>query len=442
MKREIHKRLSELISDTNNNDVLIIEGARQVGKSYLVNSVLKEIDTPYLAFDLEKNAKIRREISKTDDFYDFGALMTDRYNLQPGSILFFDEAQECSKLAEYVKLFKEDWKDTKVILTGSSMNRFFPKTVRIPVGRTKSMRVFSFSFSEFIKFVKGDQLSDFILSAPEKIPMSRHQLLLEFFDDYIVTGGYPEAVKAYKAGQQPRPIIEEIMASLEEDFQRKEAYQTGLFENTIRAVANHLGSPSKYTHIDATKHYAKQIIQAMRSWHILIEVAQYSHDPNRSDFLPKRYLHDIGVANMFRALAVPSISILNTIDPVLRTPLGGIFENATLLNLLAGTSASRSISTWKKGKPSDIEVDFTIDIEDGKIKIPIECKATEKIQKRHYKNISHYLNLTGQNFGILVSAAPYQKIVPEPGRCILNLPIYLATSSNIIRYFEKYTHKH
>ena len=182
MKREIHKRLSELISDTNNNDVLIIEGARQVGKSYLVNSVLKEIDTPYLAFDLEKNAKIRREISKTDDFYDFGALMTDRYNLQPGSILFFDEAQECSKLAEYVKLFKEDWKDTKVILTGSSMNRFFPKTVRIPVGRTKSMRVFSFSFSEFIKFVKGDQLSDFILSAPEKIPMSRHQLLLEFFE--------------------------------------------------------------------------------------------------------------------------------------------------------------------------------------------------------------------------------------------------------------------
>ncbi len=438
MKREIHKALSTLISDTQDNDVIIIEGARQVGKSYLVNDVLKEIERPHLAFDLEKNAKIRREISKTEDFFDFEALMTDRYNLKPGSILFFDEAQECSRLAEYVKLFKEDWKEIKVILTGSSMTRFFPKTVRIPVGRTKSMRVFSFSFSEFVRYIKGDRLSDYILSAPEKVPISRHTLLLELFDDYIVTGGYPEAVKALKDGKPTRPIIEEIMASLEEDFERKEAYQPGLFENTIRAVANHLGSPSKYTHIDTTKYYAKQIINAMKSWHIIIEVPQYSHDPNRSDFLPKRYLHDIGVANLFRTLSIPPISLLHTVDPILRTPLGGIFENATLLNLLSGTSASRTVATWKKGKQANIEVDFTVDAEDGKTKIPVECKATEKIQKRHYKNILHYLNLTGQNFGILVSAAPYLKINSEPGKVILNLPVYLATNLNIMKYFKKY----
>jgi len=61
------------------------------------------------------------------------------------------------------------------------------------------MCIFSFCFSEFVKFIKGRPLYEYILSAPEKIPASRHRLLLELFDDYMVTGGYPEAVKAFNS---------------------------------------------------------------------------------------------------------------------------------------------------------------------------------------------------------------------------------------------------
>ncbi len=196
--------------------------------------------------------------------------------------------------------------------------------------------------------------------------------------------------------------------------------------------------PSKYTHIDDTKYHAKQIINAMKSWHILLEVTQHSHDPNRSDFLPKRYLYDLGVANILRSLPIPAVSLANTVDPLLRTPLGGIFENAVLLNLLSGESASKSISTWKRGGQADIEVDFVVDYGNGKVKIPVECKATTRVQKRHYKNINHYLDITGQSFGILASAAPFQVILSTPGRTILNLPVYLATNSNIISYYEHF----
>lgn len=438
MKRDIHDKLAALIADKHNMDVIVVEGARQVGKTYLVNSVLREIKRPNLAFDLEKDRKVRREISRTEDFHDFEVLMTDRYKLKPGSVLFFDEAQECGRLAEYVKAFKEDWRDIQVVLSGSSMNRFFPKSVRIPVGRTKSIRVFGFGFSEFVRYIRGDHLSDLINRYPREIPSSRHRLLLELFDDYIMTGGLPEAVKAHGAGKPAAPVIEEIMASLEEDFQRKEAYRPNLFENTLRAIANHLGAPSKYTHIDDTKYHAKRIIDALKSWHILLEVTQLSHDPNRSNFLPKRYLHDLGIANILRSLPIPTISLVNTVDPLLRTPLGGVFENAVLLNLLSGESASKSITTWKRGGQADIEVDFVVDHKNGKIKIPVECKAATRIQKRHYKNINHYLDITGQSFGILASAAPFQVISPTPGRTILNLPIYLVTRSNIISYLEHY----
>ena len=85
--------------------------------------------------------------------------------------------------------------------------------------------------------------------------------------------------------------------------------------------------------------------------------------------------------------------MLNTIDPILRTPLGGVFENAVLLNLLQGASAFKSVATWKKGKQAGIEVDFTVDVIDARTRIPVECKATTSIQKRHYKNIIHYLEV-------------------------------------------------
>jgi len=438
MKREIHNQLYTYINDTKRRDVIVIEGARQVGKSYLVNHVLESIKKHVFSVDLEKEPKLRHQINQTENFTDFKTLMMDQYGLINNSVLFFDEAQECQKLAMYVKSFKEDWDGVKVILTGSSMNRFFPKTIRIPVGRMKSMCVYPFSFSEFIRFIHGNDLADFILSAPETIPNSRHIKLLEIFDIFQTTGGYPEAVKAYHNNESAREIIEEIIASLEEDFQRKEGYQPGLFGNALRGVANHIGSPSKLTHIDTTKYYAKQVIELMKTWHIILEVDHYSFDPNHSNFLPKRYLHDVGVANVFRTLSVPPVSVINTLDPLMRTPLGGLFENAVLINLLQGGSAYKKISTWKKSQKGNIEVDFIVDAQNSPQKIPIECKATTKIQKKHIKNIIYYLEATGQKFGIVVSAAALETFKLNHDIIVMNLPVYLANAVNINAYFQKY----
>jgi len=438
MKREIEKKLKELISANNQNNVIIIEGARQVGKSYLVNRVLKSQDMPYVSFDLEKDPKVRKAINRTEDFNDFRTLMEDQYGIRKNSILFLDEAQESKKLAGYVKSFKEDWQGVHVILTGSSMNRFFDKETRIPVGRTRTITVFSFNFSEFIEYVKGDELAGFLRSAPENVATSRHNFLLDLFDEYILVGGYPEVVFAYKNKEPYYNVINEILSDLEEDFQRKEEYKPQLFRDIITNVANYIGSPSKLTHFNTTKYYAKQAIEALKGWHILLEVEQRPSDVNRTGFLPKRYLYDIGIVNRERSLTMPSISVIKTIDPVLRTPLGGLFENALLLNLMNGESTSYKIATWKKGKASDIEVDFILDLPEYNIRIPIECKASIVVKSKHYKNLLHYLRTSEQKFGVLVSAAPFQKITVSKGITILNIPIYLANKDNIKSYYRKF----
>lgn len=439
MQRDVEPILIRMLADERHREVILVEGARQVGKSYMVGRVLRALDRPKVSMDLEKDRKTARLIDKTADFEDFRTLMRDQCGLtEDGSILFLDEAQECPVVAGYVKSFKEDWPGVRVVLTGSSMNRLFKPGTRIPVGRTRSLCVFPFNFSEFLRCLGRDELADFVNAAPDAVPPSRHDHLLELYDRYLHVGGYPEAVKALAAGDPADPIIDEIVGTLQDDFTRKEDYEPALFEDTIRAVAGHVGSPSKYTHIDATKYYAKKVLEAMKAWHLVLEVRPHALDPQHSDFLPKRYLHDLGVVNRHRTMAVPSVSLLRTLDPPLRTPLGGLFENAVLLSLLEGESAKKRVGTWRKAASSAMEVDFVLDAGEAGMKIPIECKAALTVRRRHVDGVAGYLALTQQRFGVIVTAAPLGLVRPgEPCR-ILNVPAYLATKANILKYARRH----
>jgi len=125
---------------------------------------------------------------------------------------------------------------------------------------------------------------------------------------------------------------------------------------------------------------------------------------------------------------------------MMRTPLGGLIENAVLIQLLSGESASKHIGTWKKGTNSDIEVDFIYNLPELGLSLPVECKAALRIKRKHYKNIIHYLELTGQPVGILVSAAPLQ-ILTVNDKSVINIPVYLANKPNIQEYARRSLHR-
>lgn len=433
MKREIEETLkSTLLSD--DQRVILLEGARQVGKSYLMNRIISDMDCRTISFDLEKNRSFRRDLDATESFDDLKALLSLRHGVKDGDLLFIDEAQESRKLAGYVKSFKEDWPELKVVLTGSSMNRLFKADTRLPVGRTRSFCLFGFSFSEFVECIHSEEAAQFIRSAPEHIEPSVHRIMLELYDHYLKTGGYPEAVLAAKNKADPDAVMDEIILSQEDDFSRTEAYEPELFRMSLRAVANHVGSPSKLTQWDVTKYRAKQVIDAMKRWHLLLEVNMQSLNPERDGFLPKRYLHDVGLVNRFRAIAAPPVSLINTVSPALRTPLGGLFENAVLINLLSGQSAYAEIGTWKQNSQAGREVDFVL--QKGSQRIPIECKASLKLKKAHSSNVDAYLQAAQQPVGFVVSAAPFQ-IIEKGGHHIVNLPVYLASRKNIECFSER-----
>lgn len=433
MKRLLQSKLEDMLR-SDDQRVILLEGARQVGKSYLVNCALKSLNMPFFSFDLEKNRLFRHELDETTSFSDFRALLQLRYGVTNGSVLFIDESQESRTLARYIKSFKEDWPELKVLLTGSSMNRLFDETTRIPVGRTRSLCLFGFSFSEFVQCVHGEDLAALVRTVPDVIEPSVHRLLLELFDRYMHVGGYPEAVLAHHRGEDFKGVVEEIIMTQEDDFARKEAYDPELFRMTLRAVANHIGSPSKYTHLDTTKYKAREVISAMKAWHLLLEVEVKSLDPERDGFFPKRYLHDLAMINRFRAVAAPPLSLINTVSPALRTPLGGAFENAVLIHLLSGLSAYAEVATWKQGSSNGMEVDFIV--ESGDARIPVECKAATTLKRSHYSAVLAYLRAAQQHVGLVVSAAPFEQIETD-GKRIINLPVYLANRTVIENLVNK-----
>lgn len=428
-KRNRSADLAALLTN-DSRDVIVVEGARQVGKTTLIEDLLERQHPQSVKINLETNLIACNEIDRTRSFDDFALYLANQFGFkdQPGSVLFIDEAQESQTLGRYVRSFKEQWKHARVILTGSSMSRLFREDQRIPVGRYTNLLITPLTFAEFLSATGKEALVDLLLNFRERpsedlITESAHRFLLEEVNNYFTVGGLPAVVSHFIAGQNWRNIRRDILLSQAEDFIRKsELKDKFTVIAALKGVANNLGSASKFTQLNEKYNIAKQLASILRSWKLVFEVAQRGSMAT-SSFFPKRYLYDIGIAQDLRELPFPEISLLRTLSSALRTPLGGLMENALLLQLLSDSSV-HSISGWRNSSDENKELDFVV--RSGDI-WPIECKSSLKLSTKHFYGIREYLKVSGLRSGYLVSLAPF-KVLDEGQSKLINLPFYLAQS--------------
>ncbi|MBF0103904.1 MAG: ATP-binding protein [Deltaproteobacteria bacterium] len=421
--RKTHNYLKSLINKNSPpHDVILLGGARQVGKSTLIKDVLDDYKN-VCQVNLEEDVILAKKIDQTSSFDEFEYLIKTTLGFNPllNQILFIDEAQESKKLGSYVRFIKEKWEKTKCILTGSSMKNLFQD--RAPVGRVQSLTLGPLSFYEFLcgnkrdglvpiidDFIKNRHVSDFF-----------HKEFLENFDRYLQIGGLPEVVTTHLKSGDYRLKRAGLLKLQEDDFLRKEIFKKQyLFRDCLRGVANHLGSPSSLVHISENSYNAKEIISLMTKWNLIHEVEQHGF-ASTTHYHPKRYVYDVGIAQDIRNMPFPRLSVLETRDPALRTQLGGIFENAVLISLKEHKMGQVDISGWKKSPHDSAEVDFVLRTEKT---IPIECKASLKVTPRAFANIRQYLKLAGVATGFLISLAPFE-IFKDMDFQLINLPVYL-----------------
>ena len=427
MKREGESKLVRFLDRHEiHPSVLIVQGARQVGKTYLVVEALQSRDR-VVSINLEKDPALKLDIDRTSNFQEFTDLLRQRSGFRPGEnqVLFIDEAQESERLGTYVRQMKEDWSWSKTILSGSSMNRLFSLDTRIPVGRIEYLQVFPFSFSEFLRF----QNQDYLLheaSRSFEVSDTLHSNLVKLYDGYLHFGGMPEVVKALTQQGEPDKILSFLIASQRDDFLRKEKLQSHLFMDAVKGIANHVGSTSKFSHVTPKITDGKKVIQLLLDWFIALEVEVKGSSPTQR-FWPKRYLYDSGILRFVRDTAIPRISVIETLDEVLRTPLGGLVENSVLIDLLSvGGGGYTPISSWKKNNKEPVEVDFIA--KTGDKTVPIEVKASLRIHQRHAKNLVAYCERFKIKHGLLVSFDKPSRMKFGPICEVENVPAYKITN--------------
>jgi len=428
MDRAIFSEIQDFIIRSKVHSILLVKGARQVGKTYAVEAVLDRVDLPSTRINLERDITTRDRIDRSVDFDDFTFLLKSSFGFQEDEpqIVFIDEAQESSKLGSYVRFMKEDWKNKKVILTGSSTSRLFKKGQRVPVGRFASIKIGPFTFEEYLRFFDKGALLEAISICERKPPSELiHQNFLEEYDRYLEIGGMPQVLEAVKNGENYNNIRTALILSQREDFISKTQIEDAqLFDECLIAVANHVGSPSKYSDVSGSYHYTKKTMSVMANWLLVLEVHRQGSDPNKGDFLPKRYVYDIGVLRHYQNRPFQNVSILDASQPELRTYLGGVFENAVLIDLEGRYFKQGPITTWKAGRTSSNEVDFVIARDD--CYIPIECKASLRVTNRTFVNVKRYLEHSKQEIGYVISAAPFQRFDTKSFK-LINFPVYMSS---------------
>ena len=193
---------------------LIVWGARQVGKTYLVKEIFAETyyKNNYIYIDCKKEDEIREFCSETanaEKIIEYISLRKGK-QINEKTLLIFDEVQECPNIISSLKYFCQDYREISVIATGSMVRIKLQRETHkrgsnendkflFPVGKINQITVYSMTFDEFLMNSNKILYNAIKKAYEDKQPLDSqiHELALEQVYKYLLIGGMPEAVEAY-----------------------------------------------------------------------------------------------------------------------------------------------------------------------------------------------------------------------------------------------------
>jgi uncharacterized protein len=410
MKRKIYQ---DLLNWKNSDDrkPLILQGARQVGKTYIVN----------VLFGAENYANVvycnfEKEPGLSDFFIDLnpktilGKLANHkRREILPSyTLIVFDEIQACPEALTSLKYFCEEANEYHLIATGSllgvSVNR---KESSFPVGKVEFLNMYPMDFEEFLLANNAKYLIDeinecFNLNKP--MPEPFHQEALTLYKTYLYVGGMPEVVEEYLKNKNYDMVKIKQLAILE-------------------AYLNDMGKYNKATEVPKTKQVYKNISTQLARENRKFKFSSIKSGGRASEFanaiewlclagvanqlyrieqikLPlnaykslndfKFYMNDVGICSASQDILIDDILFDN---PAFSCFTGGLAENFVNNQLITNKLNS---FYWTSGNQA--EIDFITRINNDVI--PIEVKASDNTRSR---SLNEYINRFNPEYSIRVS---------------------------------------
>ena len=430
MRRQLE---NELIQWKNQPDRLpiILRGARQVGKSYLIEEFGKKHFQSLVTLNFEFQPTLKSCFESLDPSRIIPAIeILTQSQVQAGNcLLFLDEIQECPEAILSLRYFKEKMPNLHVIAAGSLLEfTLHEERFSFPVGRVQFMFLKPLSFHEFLDGLGETQawegLSRLTLSEP--CPRGLHDHFLMLFRQYLLVGGMPAAVNAYVNQNRSFLAAQRVHQAL------LQAYQSDFGKYATRTQHKHLqrffekaplvvGSHFKYVEIDpeARSRELKTALQQL-CWAGLVHCVYETNAsgiPLRSqadDAKFKLLFLDIGL--MQTAGGVDAKTLWE--EDILQIRSGSLAEQVVGQELLAYQDCYEPphLYFWKREKKnSEAEVDYVIQL--GSQIIPVEVKSGKT---GHLKSLLRFIAEKKSPLGIKISSAPlsFEKQV-------LSVPLYM-----------------
>ncbi len=247
---------------------LVIRGARQVGKTYLVRKFSANNGLQLVELNFEKRLDLKT-LFDTNDPKRILLNLESHFNITINplkSVLFLDEIQAVPELLAKLRWFAEEMPELPVLAAGSLLEFVLEDhQFSMPVGRVGYLYLEPFSFEEFIAAKGLDKLVTYLESytLSDSLPHTIHEQLVELFQEYTLVGGLPAAVSRWfqtESLSQVNEIHHNLVATYRDDFAKYAGrIQTENLEKVLLAVPKMLGEKFVYSQV-------KPIVRAQKAF--------------------------------------------------------------------------------------------------------------------------------------------------------------------------------
>lgn len=388
----LHRKIEKTLVDwlKKEKKALLIDGARQVGKTYIIRKVLENNHYDYIEFNLIETPEIIGLLANcetVDDLITNLSLFSDKPFVKGKTVIFFDEIQEFKELATKIKFWVDEG-SFRYIFSGSLLGVELKNIKSAPVGYLKTVTMYPMDFEEFLQIYNfTDELKESLYASfVERKPINEevHNRMMKIFNTYLNVGGMPAAVKSFNETKSLEDVISEhddIVVQYKKDFTKyekedKKPYLTQIYD-LIPAELN--AQNKRFNFSDLKKGLRYERSEDNFVWLSSAGVALPAYNTsaptvplllNEKSSLFKLFLSDVGMLTTLygRATKMQLLSNDQNIN------YGAIYENVVAQELKAHGFKLYYFNSKKTG-----EVDFVIEY-NGKI-MPIEVKSGKDYRK-------------------------------------------------------------
>lgn len=370
--------------------IMILEGARQIGKSFIIREVGKKLYDNFIEINFaedDEGPKIFKGIGTTEEFYfTLSSVYGEKLDRYENTLIFLDEIQHYPQYLTLLKFFRED-RRFRFIASGSLLGITLRETTSIPVGSIIRKNMYQLDFEEFlIANGFGQEALNTLrtkLMNRESLDESLHDYIMNLFRRYLLVGGLPAAVNEYLDSHnivKVRNVQENIRSLYEVDATKyeKNSNKTLLIRRIYNMIPSQLENKKKRIIIkdiqnkigDRFDNYLEEFEYLISSGTALevsaISNPKYPLAESAHKNLMKLYLNDVGLLTM--------LLYKNSIRPVISDEdsvnLGSVYESVVAQELKAHGHKLFYYDNKQRG-----EVDFLIDDYSSTTILPIEVKS-------------------------------------------------------------------